>query len=93
MRRIPQILVVTMGLFTGVVLACGDDEGDGGPTVCRDMVDDCGDCPAGLNCGPLSVGGFECYTPCDTADDCSGCDVESLCGYSENDRQLCVEPP
>jgi hypothetical protein len=77
----------------GMVVSCADDEGDGAPKLCRDMVDDCGDCPAGLNCGPLSAGGFECYMPCDTADDCGGCEMESVCGFSEGDRQLCAEPP
>lgn len=92
MSRFTSVVVALVGLSLGGALACGDDDGgDGGPDVCYDMVDACDECPTGLTCGALSGGGFECYTPCDTASDCGGCETETVCGYGEGDRMLCVE--
>lgn len=87
--------IAFVGLLLGGTLACGDDDdgGEGGPMVCYDMVDACDACPTGLTCGALSAGGFECYIPCDTASDCGGCETETVCGYGEGDRMLCVEMP
>jgi hypothetical protein len=92
-RRWFAVLCLSCAVSLGASASCGDEDGESEDGVCRAQAQSCDECPTGLLCGTLSTGGVECYTPCDTASDCAECDPEKVCGYGENDRQLCIENP
>jgi hypothetical protein len=86
--RLATVLAIALGSSAGLALgACGEDGGSG-PQSCLETAADCDGCPAHLYCEQLGDEA-ECYTPCDTVEDCADCEVEQTCTVRADDRMVC----